>query len=145
MNKLLTLFITILFLSVVIYGCQTSSKERTSTNYPNGGSELAWLMRDVTDQMEAQRNAIIKGDSLQKYPLEVTHILTAEPTEEGKTSSKQYQSLASNFLNHINQSSDIHLKGQIDQYNTTVSLCVNCHETQCPGPNVRIKKLYIAE
>ncbi|ANQ50888.1 hypothetical protein MY04_3537 [Flammeovirga sp. MY04] len=145
MNKILTLITSIFFMSVVMLSCQTSTKERTSTNYPNGGSELAWLMRDVTDQMEAQRKAIIEGDSLQKFPLDVAHILTAIPTEEGKTSSPQYKTLADNFLKHVNQSKDIQLAGQVEFYNGTVSLCVNCHETQCPGPNVRIKKLYITE
>ena len=142
MRKNIVIVASISFILFALMRCHQPT-ERVSTQYPNGGSELAWLMRDVTDQMEAQRSDIQKGQSFQSTVLHVDHILTAIPTEEGKTASKEYQQKASQFLKHISKQKTIPLEGQVSYYNMTVSLCVNCHETQCPGPNVRIKKLYI--
>ncbi|MBD0401626.1 hypothetical protein [Flammeovirga sp. EKP202] len=131
---------------IILWSCNNSKNtERTSTSYPNGGSELAWLMRDATDQMEAQKKAILNGDSINKLLLDVNHILTAVPTEEGKTTSPAYQAMAKQFLEHVGQQEQIPLEGQVEFYNATISQCINCHESQCPGPNVRIKKLYILE
>ncbi|KXX68350.1 hypothetical protein [Flammeovirga sp. SJP92] len=142
MSKIIPILASVSFILTTLICCQ-QPKEKVSSRYPNGGSELAWLMRDATDQMEAQRNAILKGQSFQSIFLNADHILTAIPTEEGKTASKDYQQKADQFLKHIAQQKDIPLEGQMNYFNSTVSLCVNCHETQCPGPNVRIKKLYI--
>ncbi|NME66346.1 hypothetical protein [Flammeovirga aprica] len=142
MKKIIPIVASISFILTTLICCQ-QPKEKVSSRYPNGGSELAWLMRNATDQMEAQRSAVLEGQPLNSIPLNVNHILTAVPTEEGKTASKDYQQKATQFIKHVAKQKDISLKGQMDYFNTTVSLCVNCHETQCPGPNVRIKKLYI--
>lgn len=120
-----------------------TNKEKVINNYPNGGSELALLMRSATEQMEMQRGLIIKGESFENYPINMDHILTATPTEEGKNTSVAYQEMAKQFKEHLQTKEAISLEGQIKYFNETVVQCVNCHETQCPGPNLRIKKLYI--
>ncbi|WP_052444183.1 hypothetical protein [Flammeovirga sp. OC4] len=142
MKKYISIVASISFILLSFVRCQ-QPKEKVSSRYPNGGSELAWLMRGATDQMEAQRSAILKGESLNNIALDVGHILTAVPTEEGKTATKDYQQKAAMFIKHVAQQKEIPLEGQMEFFNNTVSLCVNCHETQCPGPNVRIKKLYL--
>lgn len=146
MSERSLLYQTLLCLLIFLLFCcnhNALKENRTSNNYPNGGSELAWLMRDATDQMEIQRAVVLKGEPFQKYSINMDHILTATPTEEGKTASMAYQEKAKQFIVHLQKKDTIPLQGQMKFFNETVAQCVNCHESQCPGPNVRIKKLYI--
>ncbi|AZQ61183.1 hypothetical protein EI427_02790 [Flammeovirga pectinis] len=141
-------FLLLMSYTLLLFGCQaeqTKSKEVVTIQYPNGGSELAWLMRNASDKMEEQKAAILEGKSINLIPLDVNHILSANPTESGKNTSEVYIKMADRFLLHINKLDSIPLEGQIKYYNQTVAQCANCHETQCPGPLVRIKKLYIEE
>ncbi|MBB6459292.1 hypothetical protein [Flammeovirga kamogawensis] len=141
-------FLLLMSYTLLLFGCeneQTQSKEVICVQYPNGGSELAWLMRNASDRMEEQKETILKGKSIKLMPLDVNHILSAVPTESGKNTSELYKTMANRFLSHTNKLDSIPLEGQIKYYNQTVAQCVNCHETQCPGPLVRIKKLYIED
>ncbi len=139
--RFLSLTFIVLYGLIVCYSC-TEKGHTKEERYPNGGSELAWLMRDLTEQMEQRRQLLLDNKNPQTVILNVGHLLTAQPTEQGKNQSPQYISMAKDFQEYIlKEPKEAAL--QIEHFNGTVIRCMNCHQQMCPGPTERIKKLTI--
>jgi hypothetical protein len=109
---------------------------------PNGDSELALLMREMFDDGMRIRQQILDGeepDVLKKF--EAIH--TAVPTEEGKTDSDHYRQMAKAYVAALKTLEDATVEDRYDSYQAVVQSCMNCHKAICPGPMVRIKKMYL--
>ena len=124
-------------------GCADDANKPKSLN-PNGDSELAVLMRNMFDDGMVTRQQIIDGN-VPEINVPYTHIHTAKPTEEGKTSSTEYMLFAKAYEAAVERFKAADPSMRVEAYQTMINTCMNCHQKVCPGPMVRIKKLYLPD
>ncbi len=107
---------------------------------PNQPSELAALMREMF--LEAEKIQIaIKADKIpDDLRTKFAAMKTAKSTEPEMTEAP-FGEMAKVFLTTMDKLYEP--KNQVEDYNLMVQSCLACHQNQCPGPMVRIKKLLI--
>lgn len=109
---------------------------------PNGDSELALLMRAMFDDGLKMKNQIRNGEA-PEISVAYEKIHSAKPTEAGKSSTPEYQVHALSYEQAI-KALKAAAPGEAEaSYTQMVDACMNCHRAVCPGPMVRIKKLYL--
>lgn len=120
----------------------TAEVEVSKTN-PNGDSELALLMRKMFEEGEGIKNLIVnsEGNISEAYIKELERIHTATPTDaDVKTPEfEAYTKLMIEEANTLFNNDSNRVKG----FNNLVNRCIDCHQSFCPGPIKRIKKLTI--
>ncbi|MEM1219342.1 MAG: hypothetical protein AAGH79_10535 [Bacteroidota bacterium] len=107
---------------------------------PNGDSELALLMRAMFAEAQTIRQDIETGKPVQTR-LCYEQLLTATPTQAHQVKSTAYQTYARTYLQtieHLNAADPAH---QLALYQRLVGNCMACHQSMCPGPIAKIKKL----
>ncbi len=140
------------FTSVIFYNC---TKKITNNNAkstiemgeidPNGSSELALLMREMDKDSWKIKEAIEKNQNIINIKEKFAKLHTAKPTEVDKKDAT-YKIMADAFLVSIDNLYKAQTKTEkLGAYNMMVNNCLNCHKSACPGPIVRIKKLFIAQ
>lgn len=127
---------------IVLNACQQSGNSDSRPINPNGDSELALLMREMTESTKLIREAVITGNALPPLP-DFSAIHTATPTDS-TVSSPAFTAFATAYLESVQelQSSD---STAVFRFNHMIKQCMNCHTEFCPGPRKRIRKLFIAE
>lgn len=109
---------------------------------PNGDSELALLMREMFEDGLRIKEQIENGEKpevLKKF--EAIH--TAQATEPEKAASDTYKHFGDAYLAAVNRLQNASSEEVYDVYQGMVQTCMSCHQKLCPGPMVRIKKLYL--
>ncbi len=104
-------------------------------------SELTLLMRDIFDEAMAAKQAIAAGEE-PKFEIDLSAILTAKATVDTKTNNPNYRPRAEAYLEAME---DFKLSGIAQRkkaFNAVVDACMACHRSVCPGPMMRIQKLY---
>jgi hypothetical protein len=147
-NSFMKYLLTAFVLSLFLFGCQTEPEanqsvpeiKQASLN-PNGDSELALLMRQMADELDALKVNIDTELDLSKISNYKT-IHTAAPTKESMKE-KGYQSYAQAFLLSIEALEQSTPANRIETYNQVIKACMNCHEVTCHGPMRRIEKMYV--
>lgn len=146
MMRIPTILISLFFLLLFSHACTHSGNEEkcsapTPLN-PNGDSELALLMREMFEDAMRMKSQIKAGEQP-----EVLHrfaaIHTAEATEPEKASSTDFQVFAQSYLQTLQAMQNAAPGDANALYHNLVESCMNCHRAMCPGPMVRIKKLYL--
>jgi hypothetical protein len=105
-------------------------------------SELALLMRNMATYMDTARARTVQGRDRPPYPEQFKKMMTATPTE-GMVDHAVYDPFAEHFLSSLDRFYKAKKKDRVQQYNALVQACANCHMQVCPGPLVRIKKMYV--
>lgn len=129
---------------IVFAGCSSDSVQRQAKKIinPNGDSPLALEMRNMFDVFYEVKNSHLEQGAPLKMPdLEAFHQL--EGTEPEKVSSSTFQAMAQSYYattEILKEADFIHNK---DAFNGVVDQCMGCHQALCPGPMVKIKKLYV--
>tara|TARA_Y100000589_G_scaffold136859_1_gene130938 strand:+ start:43260 stop:43724 length:465 start_codon:yes stop_codon:yes gene_type:complete len=121
---------------------EAENKKGNFTN-PNEDSELTLLMRDVFNKTERIKKAIEQNQPLpdwySNYIDDLKKIHSATPTDPEIKESTFFA-----FVDLLNQNAlDLKQYPDKEHYTQLVNSCVKCHQTYCPGPIVRIKKLYV--
>ena len=130
---------------ILLPGClDTNSNSGTKIINPNGDSELALLMRDMFDDGLRVKKEMLTG-KLPEIKTDYHGIHTAIPTEEGKNASLEYQLFAKAYEASVERFKTAEGNEKPQAYQTMVETCMNCHQEVCPGPMVRIKKLYLSD
>ena len=125
-----------------LFAC--SSQKKSAPLNPNGDSELALLMRDMwTDGMDI-KEAIEKG-KVPKSHIDVSKLLTAEPTDSAQVATPAYQAYAKVYEQAYTELMAAEGDEIKPAYNNLVETCISCHQSTCPGPIVRIKKMELAD
>ena len=137
---------TLILISFSILSCSSFNGEEKCSQpaplNPNGDSELALLMREMFDDAMRMKTQIKNGgkpDVLKKF----TEIHTAQPTEEGKTDIPEFKVYAQSYLQTIQAMQNADAEHAPELFHNVVESCMNCHRAMCPGPMVKIKKLYL--
>ncbi len=123
----------------IILSC--SSKNPTSLN-PNGDSELALPMREMEANAIDMKKFIETG-RVPASDYDHSTLFTATPTEEGKTDLPEYKTMAQSYLDAMKSLQSANQENVTGAYKDMVNMCLSCHKSMCPGPVVRIEKLYI--
>lgn len=106
-------------------------------------TEMALLMQEMYDVMKKNKQLITTESSLDSMPKSFFKIYTAELTDPS-VRDNQYKSFANIYLNSLNYLyNDTAPENLKTSYNNTISSCISCHQTICPGPISKIKKLFI--
>ena len=134
----------LIILIVVLSNCTgKDSKAGTSRFTMREDSELTLLMRDMYEYYDSLKINIENGE-MPKNIKDFNEIHSAVSTEPSKVKSELYQAMASVYKD----SADRLKHNEIDMpkaFNLMVDNCMNCHKQMCPGPMVRIKKLYLED
>ena len=150
MNKVLPFFLFLLFTVIVFQACQETPKkvleiEKNTASRPlnpNGDSELALLMREMFTDVERIKEQVQNGEAV---TVEVDHekILSAHSTEPAKAASAEFKTWGTAYLAGIETLKKSSPENAEVAYTSLISSCLNCHQSFCPGPIVRIKKLQL--
>ena len=106
-------------------------------------SELALLMRTLAVHADSVKAALKRNDKLPPYPKEAKTLFTAVPTEGMAIDPITFPTFGHDYLDKLDALYKVPRKEQAQAYNALVQGCANCHTTHCPGPMMRIKKMYM--
>ena len=130
------------FLILVLTNCAESSQNNQKTIlFPNNDSELTLLMREMFDYYEGLKTDVENGN-LPKNIREFAEIHSAVATDPVKSNSDLYKAMSTVYLQsaeRLNTSTE----NVPEIFNAMIDNCMNCHQQMCPGPMVKIKKLYV--
>jgi hypothetical protein len=111
---------------------------------PNGDSELAVLMRDMYDDGMETKRQILTGE-VPEISVDYHHIRHAEATEPEKAGSNDYKLYAHAYEALTDSLLAAAPAERGSAYQLMVGACMNCHQAMCPGPMVKIKKMYLSD
>ncbi len=139
-NKLLVI-LSIVFFVIILVQCSDQPNNKKPRFTMAKDSELTLLMRDMYTYFDSVKTDI-KNDNLSRDVKTFADIHSAVATSPEKSSSDLYQGMAEIYLRSAER---INKEGVDKQkaFNIMLDNCMNCHQQLCPGPMVRIKKLYL--
>ena len=132
-----------LYLGLIIAFVYTSCNSSQSTPLnPNGDSELAVLMREMyEDGLKMKKQVKVGG--VPTPTIDHSKMLTAEPTEPNKIATPEYATFTESYLQILQSMKNADRNSANGIYTSMVDLCKSCHQSLCPGPIVKIDKLYL--
>ncbi len=142
-KNLLVFSLIYLCVLLLISSCKTRENKSKTTLYPNDDSDLTLLMRDMYDYYAEVKIDIQKGKKTDRIKA-FDKIHSAEATNPAKSESDVYKAMAAVYLNSV-ESLNKSLSSPTESFNHMVDNCMACHKQMCPGPMVKIKKLYLTE
>lgn len=141
MNKFLTaaFFMTLV---IVLSNCDNGqSKPKMGILHPNKDSELTLLMRDMYDYYDSLKVHVENGN-LPDNIRDFAEIHQAVSTEPSKAESPLYKAMSTVYLDSAKRF-NTSKNNTKELFNIMIDNCMNCHQQMCPGPMVKIKKLYV--
>ncbi len=134
------------FVAILFVSCNSSKREEVPEKKEDlvmyNPSELTILMEKIYTDNEKLKQEIIEGKITSSFSDDFLKIHSAVMTDKFERD-ETFKILADNFV--ISQQS-IYTSTQETvkkNYNTTINLCVACHQNTCTGPIPRIQKLLI--
>ena len=107
-------------------------------------SELALLMRHMAAHADSVKIGLARGEKeLPPFPTEIEKLLTATPTMDMHIDPIAFPAFGKDYQLKVDQLYKASKKDRARAYNALVQSCANCHGTHCPGPLMRIKKMYV--
>ena len=119
---------------------QVQKEENINVISPNQDSELALLMREIFDEAMINKKHIQNNEPIE-INLDHEKILSAIATEPEKAASPEFKAFATSYLQSIKNLKSSNTNQTAINYKNMVNNCLACHQSLCPGPIVRIKKL----
>lgn len=136
-----SIFALLAVLIITLSNCNSPSDQKQTKFTMAEDSELTLLMRDMYNYFDTLKTDIIAGELTDDIKV-FQDIHTAVATSPEKVSNELFQGLASIYVNSAKRLNRPNVNKQ-DAFNLMVDNCMNCHQQMCPGPMVKIKKLYI--
>ena len=107
-------------------------------------SELALLMRHMAIHADSVKKGLARGDKeLPPFPDGVKTMLTTTPTQGMHIDPITFPTFGKDYQDKVAALYKAARKDRTMAYNALVQSCANCHGTHCPGPLMRIKKMYV--
>lgn len=134
-----------ILLALVACGAQQMGDAPTATSPQDLAppSELALLMRTMAAHADSVKAGLKRGDKeLPPYPTVVRTLLTATPTKDMHIDPITFPTFGKDYQDKVNALYKSAKQDRALAYNALVQSCANCHSTHCPGPMMRIKKMY---
>lgn len=138
--------LTVLVVLITMIGCMARyPTAEAPAPVPQGlkpASELALLMRAIAAHADSVKAALAQGRELPPYPEVARKLMTATPTEGMEIDPITYPTFGRDYLLKLDNLYAVPAEERPQAYNAVVQGCANCHTTHCPGPMMRIKKMY---
>ncbi len=117
--------------------------EKTAVINPNGDSELALLMRQMYLDADSIKQLIVndEGTVSDEFINELEQVHNAIPTDPN-VKTPQFNAFNELLINQAKALQE-NPEDKIEGFNQLVNRCLDCHQSFCPGPMVKIKKLII--
>lgn len=136
----------VLALLIAVMACvaqRTEIPTRTNVIPQDDASELALLMRTMANHADSVKAALKRDAKLPPKP-DMDRLLTATPTEGMHIDPITYPTFSADYVKKLEALYKASKKERPNAYNALVQSCANCHGVHCPGPLLRIKKMYVA-
>ena len=130
--------------SVIMLMVNTSCSDKAKSLNPNGDSELALLMREMYDDGMKTKQQLLDRKEPEVH-VKYKHIHTAKSTESLHVDPTNFSPYASAYETAMDSFIAADASNKVAAYQTMVNACMNCHQTVCPGPKVKIKHMYFSE
>lgn len=144
-NFKLIIGIIISVVALVFSACHSeeTAVERQSELVMAEESELALLMRQLTEETDSIRSAVLRGEG---HPLwsRIKDLHTAVPTD-ATSSGPVFDGFASAFIAAVDEMEAANDSLKSEYFNGVINRCMDCHQEFCPGPMKRIRKFYVQE
>jgi len=146
MKRAFFVLLSFAIFSLLLFACngerENSSNHNTKSKYTDYvPTELALLMREMFVEAELIKKQIENGEPISTY-LNHEEILTAHATQPEKAASAEYKAFAKTYLKNMELLKKAEANEVRPIYDNMVAQCMSCHKALCPGPMVKIKKLY---
>ena len=107
-------------------------------------SELALLMRAMAAHADSVKAGLARGEKkLPPPPAGIKALLTATPTKDMHIDPITFPTFGKDYQAKVQALYKAARKDRPAAYNALVQSCANCHSTHCPGPMMRIRKMYV--
>ena len=141
------LLVLLLLFGVIACSAQQAGEAQGTARTPQEvapPSELALLMRLMAAHADSVKAGIARGDKdLPPFPKEISTLFTAVPTKDMHIDPITYPTFGKDYQDKVAALYKAVRKDRALAYNALVVSCANCHGTHCPGPLMRIKKMYV--
>lgn len=109
---------------------------------PNGDSELALLMREMTQRTESMSAALKNGTDFPEKPEGFEKIINAVRTDS-TIEQAPYEIYAKAWLDALNRLYAAPESNRKELFNALVANCESCHHAYCHGPLERIARMHV--
>lgn len=140
----------VLIALTALVGCFASSHEETVAKAAASTiqeltppSELALMMRAMAIHADSVKAAVKRGGELPPYPKAFKNLMKAEPTKGMHIDPITFPTFGKDYQTKLDRLYKVKKSDRTQAYNALVQSCANCHGTHCPGPLMRIKKMYM--
>jgi hypothetical protein len=148
-----------LYLGAALFSCQGSmetakeipeetlswrvaNQDKLSRLYPNGGEELAWIMREVTHRLEAYKVELQEGKDAEVPDLiNVLEEIHGAKSIRKEAGTPPFNGMTTALIQNYETLQKAGGEEVISSFNALIQNCENCHQAYCPGPLKRIQKL----
>ena len=139
------LIVVVLIVGLSGVGCQSdTARVGGRVINPNGDSELAVLMRDMFEDGMRTKEQLLNGE-MPEIRSNYKHIFEADATEPEKVASTDYLLYGKAYEASVHSLMEADNSSRGEAYQTMVGACMNCHQAMCPGPMVKIRKMYLTD
>lgn len=108
-------------------------------------SELAGIMNSIHAFHTVLKDSIeSEAKVLPSLPMNLERLHSAEATDPRELDG-DYHHLADAYISALDSLENVKYDHRISTYNSAISNCIECHQTRCPGPIPKIRKLRIKE
>lgn len=105
-------------------------------------SELALMMRAMAAHADSVKAGLGKSDNLPPFPKQFKGLAKATPTKGMHIDEITFPTFSKDYLTKLDDLYEVPKPERAQAYNALVQSCANCHGTHCPGPLMRIRKMY---
>jgi len=140
----------ILLLITALVGCFARTDSPVDLPTPNEQdvappSALALMMRHMAAHADSVKAAVRRDGDLPPFPKAFNGLMKAEPTEGMHIDPITFPTFAKDYENKLERLYKVKKEDRSQAYNALIQSCANCHGTHCPGPLMRIKKMYVED
>lgn len=143
-----TRYTIVLFVILALMACFTQQARMADGGgnaavLQDDASELALLMRAMAAHADSVKASLARDGKLPAKPKHFDSLFTATPTDGMHIDPITYPTFGNDYLKKLDALYKAPRKERPQAYNALVQGCANCHGTHCPGPLMRIKKMYV--
>ena len=122
----------------------TSCTGKSKSINPNGDSELALLMREMYDEGMKTKQQLLDRKEPEVH-VKYKRIHTAKSTESMHVDLTTFIPYAIAYEMAMDSFISTETSNKRAAFQSMVNTCMNCHQTVCPGPKVKIKQMYFSD
>ncbi len=141
----------VLLLITALVGCFAKQAEKptpaevgTPVQELTPPSELALMMRAMAAHADSAKAHIARNEDLPPFPEQFAGLMTATPTVGMHIDPITFPTFAKDYRTKLDNLYKVKKGERTTAYNALVQSCANCHGSHCPGPLMRIKKMYVS-